>query len=156
MLSIFQSTPSWEGEQDYGGRGIIICDISIHSLVRGRTVASKPRRRTSNGFQSTPSWEGELSQHLKWLTVWKFQSTPSWEGEHTTAWLRECINSFQSTPSWEGEPTDSAFSNVGSYDFNPLPRERENSRHVKWGDRRWLFQSTPSWEGEPINRGYIL
>ena len=77
--------------------------ISIHSLIRGRTCLSCSRRE-ENKFQSTPSYEGEQSLPIKSV-------------------LRV---TFQSTPSYEGEPTAQTLTTVQQIYFNPLPHTREN------------------------------
>ena len=80
-LGGFQSTPSYEGELSAEASESVFPKISIHSLIRGRTIASKPRRTARNGFQSTPSYEGERLESNSQIQQYLFQSTPSYEGE---------------------------------------------------------------------------
>ena len=97
----FQSTPSYEGEPLLGGNSLIndyfnplphtrenlaasdintTSTISIHSLIRGRTIRLIYLFRAQI-FQSTPSYEGEHELAHIYLGHLKFQSTPSYEGE---------------------------------------------------------------------------
>ena len=145
-------------------------NISIHSLIRGRTIKSSVSSSEST-FQSTPSYEGE---HTTVLRVKKGQLisihslirgrtrnvNKCWNGNiisihslirgrtSTTEQMVKDIQ-FQSTPSYEGERLQQLRRGQYYRHFNPLPHTREN-RHTQtlltgWG----TFQSTPSYEGEP-------
>ncbi len=59
---VFQSTPSYEGEQ-----------------------SAKATRESLNKFQSTPSYEGEHPHGVYTDSDCQFQSTPSYEGELANA-----------------------------------------------------------------------
>ena len=122
--------------------------ISIHSLARGRTTYIRCCPHGYGQFQSTPSQEGEQAAWLDEETIIKFQSTPSQEGERQSAFSSGQTMIFQSTPSQEGERSadglmsaDDKFQSTPSqegelrfrvqfhqkiYNFNPLPRKREN------------------------------
>ena len=101
-LTLFQSTPSYEGEpvhgqcRNCGGNfnplphtrenysdkvSPHFLAISIHSLIRGRTIAAFSSGVKDMLFQSTPSYEGERFMTGRKDIVTIFQSTPSYEGE---------------------------------------------------------------------------
>ena len=147
--------------------------ISIHSLVRGRTMKKQeakndrryfnplPRERENVFIKGHSTAKDVISIHslvrgrTRRLTTKErsksFQSTPSWEGEQEIFWILQNYGGiFQSTPSWEGEPRRGCITAEVICYFNPLPRERENC--IRYGARliSLVFQSTPSWEGEPL------
>ena len=129
--SLFQSTPSYEGEP-FSARFLRVGVI----------------------FQSTPSYEGE--QHgIRW--PWSTQSISIHSlirGRTATKDMPSKDELFQSTPSYEGEPP-SCFRRCWRWDFNPLPHTRENGDISSSALRQYQFQSTPSYEGE-LNRLFVI
>ena len=102
--SVFQSTPSWEGERK-----------------------SWTCPKSGVWFQSTPSWEGERLLALPSLQPQKnFNPLPRERENRNIKLIEHFTIPFQSTPSWEGEPHSIAQGDWAC-DFNPLPRERENA-----------------------------
>ena len=121
--------------------------ISIHSLIRGRTVNSSQVAQIKE-FQSTPSYEGEQRRKYHGIQLWYFNPLP-----HTR------------------ENTERFWGIVGADNFNPLPHTRENAIPMPTRFTGWQisihslirgrtnktnndavlksFQSTPSYEGEP-------
>ena len=128
VTKLFQSTPSYEGELHYWALCRYSKNISIHSLIRGRTAARSPTRTSSANisihslirgrtaalkgrpeekrkFQSTPSYEGELRLFLFFYGKICISIHSLIRGRTRTAgreWT--VIKIFQSTPSYEGEP----------------------------------------------------
>ena len=164
----FQSTPSYEGERQKQGQRhrpdvhfnplphtrenldrekvIQKLNISIHSLIRGRTVARQKIPRKAP-FQSTPSYEGELVPSMSTVPI---------------------ASDFNPLPHTR-ENYSITFIHLRTIYFNPLPHTRENfikqpkqlkptiSIHSLIRGRTQssfgyagslAFQSTPSYEGE--------
>ena len=77
---VFQSTPSYEGEQQCRGYPCQRCYFNPLPHTRENEVIEN-KNGSKTLFQSTPSYEGEpLSIRLYSVGV-IFQSTPSYEGE---------------------------------------------------------------------------
>ena len=102
-------------------------NISIHSLIRGRTLKAIKAWRYAL-FQSTPSYEGELKKQEAKNDGRYFNPLPHTR-ENIVCFLSwSAPTRFQSTPSYEGErAAKAAWENLVT-DFNPLPHTRENSR----------------------------
>ena len=122
----FQSTPSQEGERSAIIQRQLTTNISIHSLARGRTTYIRCCPHGYGQFQSTPSQEGERQSAFSSGQTMIFQSTPSQEGERSADGLMSADDKFQSTPSQEGELRFRVQFHQKIYNFNPLPRKREN------------------------------
>ena len=122
---LFQSTPSYEGERSYRKQKRLENAISIHSLIRGRTVIDKIIQcrsdisihsliRGRTGIPPDMEVRLKISIHslIRGRTVAR-QKIP-----------RKAP--FQSTPSYEGELVPSMSTVPIASDFNPLPHTREN------------------------------
>ena len=169
----FQSTPSQEGEHlnhNYPqlcitisihslARGrtsdiISICfnaiDISIHSLARGRTTEAD-RKMKSLTFQSTPSQEGEhfippFSQYKHRISIHSLARGRTFR----ILFVFNIIFNFNPLPrKRENNWWVIIYTNL--LHFNPLPRKRENYPVAPNKTVMLIFQSTPSQEGELQN-----
>ena len=100
----FQSTPSYEGELYIEAEWTEQAVISIHSLIRGRTVSPTFHFFIIYAFQSTPSYEGEhaidcLELALAMISIHSLIRGRTWR----CVFALFCAKLFQSTPSYEGE-----------------------------------------------------
>ena len=109
--------------------------ISIHSLVRGRTIISplgsiKPYIH----FNPLPrERENPLGLRVD-KPIWWFQSTPSWEGELFFKRLLSNGRYFNPLPRERENSTIRKLRGCTAGYFNPLPRERENQTRIHISD----------------------
>ena len=122
--------------------------ISIHSLIRGRTLILRPHSLPFFKFQSTPSYEGEpLSDHSSAFSLSDFNPLPHTRENTRHLHLPQVSLNFNPLPhTRENILIFGCF--IKFSHFNPLPHTRENSPKSLTSKDKEEFQSTPSYEGE--------
>ena len=125
--------------------------ISIHSLIRGRTLILRPHSLPFFKFQSTPSYEGEpLSDHSSAFSLSDFNPLPHTRENTRHLHLPQVSLNFNPLPHTRENRLRQG-SIVKVFHFNPLPHTRENVATNKIKIRTTAFQSTPSYEGEHLD-----
>ncbi len=127
----------------------MICrsDISIHSLIRGRTPLSSVFFINQMHFNPLPHTRENTVRYIRTADIDIFQSTPSYEGEPICGKTVASAERFQSTPSYEGEHLK-ANGDGGYKEFQSTPSYEGELRTLRIRAGLTQFQSTPSYEGE--------